>query len=144
MAAGRVVAFLIGRGFAIYKSIWLFRSAPASGLIVELNPIKDQEYTTSYVLRFTFSDNRGRAYTVTCPASRIRVGEHVLVRYIRSNPSSAKLDSFWPLWLVPFVRTSLGIFFLRSRVSLAPIGTTLRLAFSESKAPDIRKGSRSP
>jgi hypothetical protein len=72
MAAGRVVAFLIGRGFAIYKSIWLFRSAPASGLIVELNPIKDQEYTTSYVLRFTFSDNRGRAYTVTSSVQNSR------------------------------------------------------------------------
>jgi hypothetical protein len=113
---GGIVAAVIGCGFAAYQSIWLFRSIPTRGIIVELTPIRDQEQNaTSYAPRFTFKNDYGRAYTVTSSVQsnppEFAVGEQVRVRYIRSNPSSAKLDSFWQLWLVPFVCTSLGIFF---------------------------------
>src|SRR5260370_33638414 len=41
----------------------------------------------------------------------LEIGEVVRVRYIKSNPRSAEIDSFKQLWLVAVVCSGLGIFF---------------------------------
>jgi hypothetical protein len=113
---GGVIALVTGCGLAIYQSVWLSRTSQASGLVVQLIPTRDAEQSvTSYAPRFTFKDETGRTYTVT---SHVRtsppefgIGERVGVRYIKSDPSSAKLEGFWQLWLAPFVCVILGVFF---------------------------------
>jgi hypothetical protein len=112
---GGIVA-LLGCGFATSQSIWLLRSAPVSGVVTQLTPHQESEGSnTSYAPQFTFTDDLGRDHTVTSHVQsdppEFTVGEQVRVRYIRSDPSSAKLVSFWQLWLVPFVCAILGVFF---------------------------------
>ena len=114
--AGGVGMLLAGCGFVVFQSIWLARSVPSRGTIVELIPVEDQEQnTTNYAPRFTFSGDDGRMHTVTSDTASnppaFQVGEQVRVRYIRGNPSSAKLDYFWQLWFIPIVFGCLGVLF---------------------------------
>lgn len=114
---GGIVLLFAGCGFAMYRSVWLARSVTAQGSVVKLIQVRDEEQnSTSYAPQFTFKDQQGNVYTVnsnvrTSPPE-FQVGEQVRVRYIRDNPSSAKLDGFWQLWLVPFVCCFLGIIFV--------------------------------
>jgi Protein of unknown function (DUF3592) len=112
-----IAVLLTGCGIAIYQAVWISRSATTTGRIVGLIATKDQEQgSTSYAPQFTFEDDRGRVYTVSSGVQsnppEFRIGEHVRIRYIENHPSSAKIDSFWQLWLVPFVCTVLGIFLI--------------------------------
>jgi len=114
---GGIIALSAGCGFAVYQLVWLARSVTAQGNVVKLIQIRDEEQnTTSYAPQFTFRNQHGDAYTVTSGVrtspAEFQVGEQVRVRYIRDNPSSAKLDGFWQLWLVPFVCSILGMFFV--------------------------------
>ncbi len=105
-----------GCGFIVFQYLWLVRSVPAHGTVVELIPVEDREQNTmNYAPRFAFSGDDGRAYTVTSGAATnppgFQVGQQVRVRYIRDNPSSAKLDYFWQIWFAPVVFGVLGALF---------------------------------
>ena len=107
---------VVGCGFAIYTASWLYRSIPGRGTIVELVPTTSQEGTAiSYAPRFSFRAGDGRLFTVTSSVMsnppEFQVGEEVRVRYIRTDPTSAKLDYLWQLWLVSAVCAGLGALF---------------------------------
>src|SRR5579864_2813963 len=109
-------ALATGCVFGIYRSIWLYRSVPAEGVVTSLSEVRnEQDQTVNYAPTFTFKAEKGQAYNVTSgvasnPAG-FEVGQEVQVRYIRSNPMSAEIDSFWQLWLVTVVCCGLGTFF---------------------------------
>jgi len=114
--AGGIGTLLAGCGFVVSQSIWLARSVPVNGTIVELIPVEGQEQsTTNYAPRFTFSGDDGHGYTVTSGVATnppaFQIGQPVRVRYIKGNPSSAKLDYFWQLWFMPEVSGALGALF---------------------------------
>ena len=111
-----ILALLTGGAFAIYQSAWLYRSASARGTIVALVPFTDPEQTgTTYTPRFRFTDTAGHSHvlmsTYRTSPPEFTVGEHVPVLFLPGNPSSARLDRFWDLWLVPVVCAALGAFF---------------------------------
>jgi hypothetical protein len=112
-----VVGLLAAGGFGIYQAIWLARSVPAEGTIVAILPIHDPNLSTpTFAPRFMFRGEGGQSYTVTssvrATANKFAVGEAVRVRYLRGAPSTARLDRFREMWLVPVVCASLGGFCL--------------------------------
>ena len=105
-----------GCGFAVYRSVWLYRSVPTKGIVTSVSEAaSEQDQTVNYAPTFTFKAEDGRAYSVTSGVASnppsFAVGQEVQVRYTKINPESAEIDSFWQLWLVSVVCGGLGIFF---------------------------------
>ncbi len=109
-------AIAVALGFGVYNLLFLYRSSAANGTIKSLAPvINKHDGTRSYVPVFTFTAQGGRSYSVksgvaTNPPA-FAVGQTVRVLYIKTDPTNAKLDSFWQLSLVTIVCAGLGIFF---------------------------------
>jgi len=109
-------ALTTGCGFAIYRSVWLYRSVPAVGIVTGVSEAtKEQDDSVNYVPTVTFKAMDGHAYRVVSSVASnppsFEIGEEVPIRYIGSNPYSAEIDSFWQLWFVAVVCIGLGIFF---------------------------------
>jgi hypothetical protein len=114
--AGGIGTLLTGCGLIVFQSIWLARSVPGHGTIVEVIPVRDQEQnTTNYAPRFRFNADDGHTYTATSSVATnppgFELGQRVRVRYMRTNPSSAKLDYFGQLWFPSVVFGAGGILF---------------------------------
>jgi hypothetical protein len=103
-------------GFAIYTSVWLYRSTPAHGSVVGLVKVEAQDGNgINYAPRFTFKAEDGRTYTVTSSLAsnppEFEIGQEVSVRYVETKPASATIDSFGQLWIFSIVFAGLGAFF---------------------------------
>jgi len=93
-----VTTLVLGFGFATYTSIWLCRSVAAQGTMIALIPQNNDDGNINYSARFTFKAHDGRDYIATAgvatnPAS-FEIGEDVRVRYLPTDPNSAKLSYF--------------------------------------------------
>jgi len=107
---------LAGCGIGVYTSVWLCKSAATEGTIVNLSPVFDEENdTTNFAPYFSFKAADGHTYTVQSNVATnppgFEVGESVRVLYLRTDPTSAKLGSFWQIWLVTVLCVGLGAFF---------------------------------
>jgi hypothetical protein len=103
-------------GFGAYTSVWFYRSASIEGTIVGLSVVSNQEDSTiNYAPSFTFKAEDGRTYTVMSSVATnppgFEVGQTVRVLYLRTDPASAKLNSFWQIWFVTMLCAGLGAFF---------------------------------
>jgi hypothetical protein len=110
-----VTTLVLGFGFATYTSIWLCRSVPGQGTVIDLLPQNDDNGNVSYSARFTFKAHDGKDYIATAGVATnppsFEIGEHVRVRYLPADPVSAKLSYFWQLWFEPVLCAGLGIMF---------------------------------
>jgi hypothetical protein len=118
-----LATLLVGLGFATYTSVWLLRSVPGQGTVIDLVPnvpgqgtvIDDGDGNISYCARFKFKAHDGNVYVATAglatnPPS-FEIGEDVRVRYLPTDPKSAKLSYFWQLWFEPVLCAGLGTLF---------------------------------
>jgi hypothetical protein len=110
-----LVALVVGLGFVTYTSIWLFRSVPGQGTVIDLIQLSDDDGNTNYSARFRFKANDGRVYIATAGVATnppsFQIGEDVQVRYLPADPMSAKLSYFWQLWFEPVLCAGLGVIF---------------------------------
>jgi hypothetical protein len=87
-----------GLGIAVYTSIWLYRSVPGRGTVIELIPQNDDDGNVNYAARFKFIALDGKVYTVASDVATnppgFEVGEEVRLRYLSTKPTSAKLFLF--------------------------------------------------
>ena len=109
-------ALATGCGFAIYRSVWLYRSASTKGVVTSVSEVtNEQDHTVNYAPTFSFKAVNGQTCSVTSGVASnppsFAVGQEVQVRYIRGNPTSTEIDSFWQLWLLAVVCSGLGMFF---------------------------------
>jgi hypothetical protein len=106
---------VLGLGFVTYTSIWLFRSVPGKGTVIGLIPQRDADGNLNYSARFSFKANDGKVYIATAGVATnppsFEIGEGVRVRYLPTDPVSAKLSYFWQLWFEPVLCAGLGVFF---------------------------------
>jgi hypothetical protein len=107
LAAGTSL-LLVGIGFAIHSALFLRHAVAASATIASLVQTNDeQNNATGFAPVFKFTAEDGRDYTVQSGNSAnppgFAVGQHVQVKYDRSRPGSAEVDSFWSLWTFPTV-----------------------------------------
>jgi hypothetical protein len=110
-----LATFVAGFGFMTYTSVWLFRSVPGQGTVIDLIPQKDDNGNINYCARFRFKAHDGKAYTATAGVATnppsFEIGENVRVRYLPTDPMSAKLSYFWQLWFEPVLCAGLGVVF---------------------------------
>jgi hypothetical protein len=116
LLAGGLSTFAVGAGFAVYTSVFLFRSIATKGTIVRLDQVADEEDgTINYAPVFTFASDDGQIHTIRTGVASdppgFDEGEVVRVLYIKSNPAGAKIASFWQLWLVTVICCGLGLLF---------------------------------
>jgi Protein of unknown function (DUF3592) len=113
---GGSAVFVVGLGFAAETAIFLIRSTAVTGAIIRFEPIEDHEDgTINYAPVFSFKAEDEKTYTVqsgvaTNPPA-FEEGQRVQVLYLPSNPSGARIASFFQLWFVSFVCSGLGVFF---------------------------------
>lgn len=92
---------LISIGFAVNTAIFLNHSVRTTGTVTALEEHEDDEGSVSYSPTFTFTAN-GKAQTVRSNVSTnppgFAPGETVPVRYRKSEPSDARVDTLWQIW----------------------------------------------
>ncbi len=120
---GGLGALLVSAGFAIRTSIFLKRSVSATGTVLRLKQkMNQQDGSINYLAVFVFVAADGHTYAVDSRVAtnppEFKVGQQVQVRYVPSNPSGARIWSFWQLWFVTFVCAVLGLFFALSGLLL--------------------------
>ena len=110
-----LVTLVLGFGFVMYTSMWLFRSVPGRGTVIDLIPQSDADGNINYSARFRFKANDGRVYIATAGVATnppsFEIGEDVRVRYLPTDPMSAKLSYFWQLWFETVLCAGLGVLF---------------------------------
>ena len=115
LLGGGSCTLAVGVGFGFYTSIFMLRSTTANGTVVRFVAQTDDEGTTNYAPVFSFTATSGQVYTVRSGVATnppgFDEGQSVRVRYIKSDPSNAKLDSFWQLWTITVICCPLGLFF---------------------------------
>jgi len=114
------VCFLVGAGllacglgFYHHSRNFLATCARADGTVVE-NTLGTMPSSASpvYYPKFSFQTPDGVTHTIasnsgSSPPS-YNVGQHVQVLYTPGDPNSARLNSFWELWLAPTVFFIMG------------------------------------
>jgi hypothetical protein len=111
---GGLVLSAIGIGFGVYNAVFLYRSFAATGTIESLVPVFDQQSgATNYAPVFTFKTPDGHSYAVKADVASnppgFTMGQTVNVLYLRSDPTTAKLDSFMQLWFMAIILVAVGI-----------------------------------
>jgi hypothetical protein len=118
-----VATLVTGLGFVMYTTVWLLRSVPGRATVVDLVPnvpgqsavIDGGDGNVPYSARFKFKADDGKVYVATAGVATnppsFEIGEEVRVRYLPTDPTSARLSYFWQLWLEPVLCAVLGVFF---------------------------------
>ncbi|WP_449727813.1 DUF3592 domain-containing protein [Granulicella aggregans] len=124
-----------------YTSIWLFRSVPEQGVVIDLIPQRDDNGNINYSARFKFKAGDGKVYTATAGVATnppsFEIGENVRVRYLQTNPVSAKLSYFWQLWFEPVLCAGLGAFFSGAGYLLLRRERRASLRLGPGSAPNL-------
>jgi hypothetical protein len=116
LLVGGLSAIAVGAGFAAYTGIFLLRSVATKGTIVRLEPVPDEENGgVNYAPVFSFRSEDGQIHTIQSGVASsppgFDEGDVVRVLYVKSNPDSAKIDSFLQLWSVATICCGLGLLF---------------------------------
>jgi hypothetical protein len=89
-------------GFIIHSAIFEHRSVVTSGTITELVPTRVDDGYVTLCPQFRFSTDDGTRYLHTSNScsdpSGFEVGQAIPVRYLRGDPDSARIDTFWQTW----------------------------------------------
>jgi hypothetical protein len=114
--AGGLGSLAVGFGFAAWTGIFLARSISVPGKIIRLNRTTNQEDgAINFLPVVTFTAADGHVYTIDSGVAtnppEFDVDEKVSVRYVKSNPGSARIASFLQLWFVSIVCSGLGVFY---------------------------------
>ena len=104
-----------GAAFLLHTAVFVRQAMPASGKILSLQPMLDQQNgTVNYAPIFTFAADDGKVYTVTANTATnppgFEIGQTVRVLYRKADPGGARLPSFWQLWFLTICFLMLGVF----------------------------------
>jgi hypothetical protein len=106
--------FLAIGGWYGYGSWTLVQGgATAGGTVVRMDE-SDSDGSTTYAPIVEYVVD-GETYTLNSTSysspPAFHVGQAVRVAYNRDNPSQARLDNFWELWLLPIIFISIAVLF---------------------------------
>jgi hypothetical protein len=116
LLVGGLVPLSLGIGYGLYTGFIVFKSDTAIGKVVRLEAVPDDDGgVMNYAPVFSFTAENGQTYTVRSGVATnppgFAEGDAVRILYSRSDPGSAKIDSFWQLWTMTVILASLGLFF---------------------------------
>ena len=100
-----VIFSLVAVGSAIYTTVFLARSTRAQGTVSALARSEDDDGSITFQPVFTFVTRDGKSQTIRSNAGSnppgFEVGQTVPLRYETSDPSVARIDTFWQMWPFP-------------------------------------------
>ena len=123
------ILLVIGLIQILQTQIFLDESLETKGVVIDLHWKYDSEGSAFAYPVFQFVDERtGEEITVVStqgsnPPS-YSIGQEVYILYDPQNPHSAVIKSFWNIWFMSIILTSLGCIFLS--VGLIPFGFAVR------------------
>ena len=109
------IGFLIAAAITAFNvDRFLNEAEQTTGTVVALTEKHDTDRnSTNYAPVFTFTTEPGRTQSVTSSVATnppsFAVGDQVRILYRRSDPSGAKIDSFWQLWFWPVFLSGFGL-----------------------------------
>ena len=109
------VGFLIAAAITAFNvDRFLNEAEQTMGTVVALSEKHDTERNSiTYAPVFTFKIEYGRTQSVTSNVATnppsFAVGDQVRILYRRSDPSGARIDSFWQLWFWPVFLSGFGL-----------------------------------
>jgi hypothetical protein len=121
LAIGGLVSLVMSVGFLVAAAITAFNvdrflneAEHATGTVVAFSEKHDTERNSiNYAPVFTFKIEAGRTQSVTSSVATnppsFAVGDQVRILYRRSDPSGARIDSFWQLWFWPVFLSGFGL-----------------------------------
>jgi hypothetical protein len=112
-----VCMLLGGVAAAVHTWLLLRNGVEATGTVVDMTTVRDSEDgSESYAPVFRFMAADQQSYTIHSKTSTnppvFKVGEAVRVIYPPLDPASAKIASFWQLWLTVVILAGLGVIFV--------------------------------
>ncbi len=113
---------IVAVGFAVNTVVFISSSARTTGTVTAMEQHQDGDGAISFSPEFKFVAGDGSTQLVHSNSSSnppgFEVGESVPVRYVKSNPSSARIATFGQTWpfaaafaLVSFAMGLFGLFF---------------------------------
>lgn len=100
------VCLVVGTGFAIETVTFVLRAKNATATVVRLDE-QASDNGVNYAPVFAFTAADGRQYTVRSRVATdppgFEVGESANILYVPTNPSGARIASFWQLWTVSVI-----------------------------------------
>jgi hypothetical protein len=107
---------LIALDSALHRVAFIHSALRADGTVIEMRPVRSTRTGAgTYVPVFRFTANDGRMHIiisdVSVPSSAFTLGDRVRVLYLQSNPETARIDAFSPLWLSSLIPGIVGAAF---------------------------------
>ena len=97
---------------ALYYWYFLRTASRTDGRIIRMIEHRDRGNHTTYFPVFTFQDESGSEHTIHASGGTFppayEIGDKVPVLYSPTNPTSAKIDSFFYLWGPPSICGIIG------------------------------------
>lgn len=109
------LSLLLAIGCAAYTLVFLVRSIPGTGKVLDLKEQVDDHGDVTYAPIFQFTANDGKRYTIeslvySAPAG-FDIGEAVEIRYLSGHPTNARIKSYWQTWGLETILAVLGTIF---------------------------------
>ena len=129
---------LVAGATTAWTEHFLSKSLPATGTVTALRTVADtQAHSESYAPVFSFVARDGQSYAVDSGSSSnppgFAVGETVRVLYDPANPTDAKIDTFFQIWVLPIVFGILGGIFTLVGLTLLVVGRLTRRREKQEK-----------
>ena len=106
------LAACLGFGLFVYRISFVHSAERATGVVVELRPVREEHGQVGYAPVFHFTSGDSKSIEVKSDLSssppEYTVGQRVTVLYDPKTPESAFIDSFWDVWGLPTVVVSLS------------------------------------
>jgi Protein of unknown function (DUF3592) len=111
-AAIGIMLFIAGCVWIADTLLFVSSASRTSGVVTQVE-VSHGRRLDSYTPVFSFVDAGGMSHTQRfsrgSPFYKFAVGEKVLVLYAAQAPTSAKIDSFWTLWMPPSTMAAFGL-----------------------------------
>ena len=107
---------LLAGGFWVFLTLGFMQDAKVTeGQVIELRRGGNSDDSIGYRPVVRFKDTGGQSHQFISNFSSnppmFEPGDWVQVAYSKSNPSSAQVKEFWPLWLGPIIFGFIGLIF---------------------------------
>lgn len=130
-----VVFGLVAVGFSLNTLLFVERSTQTEGTVIGLDQHPDDNGSVSFSPVFEFVTDRGQIVTlhsnVSSNPSGFEIGDKVPVRYVKSNPSSARISTFFQTWAFEIIFAIFG-------AAMSLVGLFFRWRVAKRKAKKFR------
>jgi len=102
-----VLAAIFVLPFFLYKLIWMYNAVPATGTMCFMGKTLNGQFSSEYpVIKFTVS-GKDTIFFNGSDGMQLKRGDLVPVLYYKSNPATARVNTFAGIWVDTIVDASI-------------------------------------